>query len=70
MYVEWLIVTAGSFAGGLGQEDRHVFPPEAGFEQLWELNPTATKRRDTSEAPRVNPLSPSFIWEYDLYFLK
>lgn len=29
-----------------------------------------TVRRDTSEAPSRQPPHPSFIWEYDLYFLK
>lgn len=56
-------------AGSRGQSGRP--PPESGFEQLGEMDSTHAVRRDTSEAPLVNPsLSPSFIWEYDLYFLK
>lgn len=62
----------GAMCAELGHEDRAAISLESGFEQLGEIDSARAVQRDTSEAPLVNPPlpPPSFIWEYDLYFLK
>lgn len=61
----------GAMSAELGRKDRAAISLESGFEQLGEIDSACAVQRDTSEALLVNPpLSPSFIWEYDLYFLK
>lgn len=62
----------GAMCAELGCDVGAAVSLESGFEQLGEMDSACAVRRDTSEAPLVNPpsLSPSFIWEYDLYFLK
>lgn len=63
----------GETSAELGHEDSAAISLESGFGLLGETDSARAVQRDTSEAPLSSPplsLNPSFIWEYDLYFLK
>jgi len=60
----------GATSAKPGHEDKVAISLESGFEQLGEMDSARAVQQNTSEAPQPSPLSPSFIWEYDLYFLK
>lgn len=45
----------GAMCAELGHKDGGAISPESGFEQLGEINSARAVRRDTSEAPLVNP---------------
>lgn len=51
----------GAMCAELGHEDRAAISLESGFEQLGEIDSARAVQRDTSEAPLVNPPSPSLI---------